>query len=193
MTSEISREVVVGRIGKPHGVRGELSVEPRTDEPDRRFAVGAVLRVQAPSGTAASSARPATLTVGTVRWHQSRLLLGFEEVADRTAAETLRGLLLAVDVDALERPADPEEFYDHQLVGLAAFTTDGADVGEVVEVVHGAGQELLVIRSDDDREVLVPFVIALVPVVDVAGGRLEVRDLPGLLTPLDDSPDESGA
>ncbi|NUR07576.1 MAG: ribosome maturation factor RimM [Nocardioidaceae bacterium] len=178
------REVVVGRIGKVHGIRGELSVEPRTDEPDRRFAEGAVLRTQTPRGSAPHGAdRPATLTVRTVRWHQSRLLVAFEEVDDRTAAEALRGLTLVTDVDPAEAPDDPDEFYDHQLVGLAVATTDGRTVGEVIEVLHGSGQDLLAIRTAHGTEVLVPFVSALVPLVDVRGGRVEVVDRPGLLDP----------
>jgi len=184
-------EVVVGRIGRPHGVKGEVSVEVRTDEPERRFAEGAVLRTQAPRGGAPhGTGRPATLTVASTRWHQSRLLVGFADVADRTAAESLRGLALATDVDVAEVPEDPEEFYDHQLVGLAVSTTDGAPVGEVAEVVHGTGQDLLALRTADGREVLVPFVSALVPVVDVSAGRLEVADRPGLLTPLPEGTDE---
>ena len=83
-------------------------------------------------------------------------------------------------------PEDPEEFYDHQLVGLAAFTTDGDAVGQVADVIHGASQDLLAVRTLDGREVLVPFVSALVPVVDVPGRRLEVADRPGLITPLDE-------
>ena len=177
-------EVVVGRIGKVHGIRGEVSVEPRTDEPDRRFATGAVLRTQTPGGAAASAGhRPSSLTVGAARWHQSRLLVRFEEVADRTAAEALRGLLLATDVDPREAPEDPEEFYDHQLVGCAVVTTEGREIGEVREVRHGAAQDLLVVQRVDGGEVLVPFVAQIVPTVDVRAGRLEVRDLPGLLDP----------
>jgi 16S rRNA processing protein RimM len=180
-------QVVVGRIGKPHGIRGELSVEPRTDEPERRFAVGAVLATQTPQGSAAHGpGRPARLTVETVRWHQDRLLVRFVEVPDRTAAEAARGLVLAVDVPTDESPEDPEEFYDHQLVGLRVETTEGDAVGEVAVVQHGAGQDLLVVHTRDG-EVLVPFVTALVPVVDVAGGRVVVADRPGLLTPLPDS------
>jgi 16S rRNA processing protein RimM len=109
----------------------------------------------------------------------------FAELPDRTAAETVRGLTLLTDVDTAESPDDPEEFYDHQLVGLSMVSTEGAPVGEVTEVVHSAGQDLLVVRATDGREVLVPFVAALVPVVDVAGGTLQVADRPGLLTPLD--------
>jgi 16S rRNA processing protein RimM len=180
-------EVVVGRIGRAHGVRGEVAVELRTDEPDRRFALGASLRTRTPQGDPPPGPdRPGTLTVASTRWHQSRLLVGFAELADRTAAEQVRGLVLVTDVDTAEAPEDPEEFYDHQLVGLAVVTTDGDPVGEVAEVLHSSAQDLLVIRTPDGRDQLVPFVTALVPVVDVAAGRLEVADRPGLLTPLDD-------
>ena len=181
-----STEVVVGRMGRPHGVHGEVSVELRTDEPDRRFADGTLFTVRGPDGVSAvGGGRPTGLTVRRTRWHQSRLLVSFEEVTGRTEAEALRGLTLAVEVDATETPQDADEFYDHQLVGLCVATTTGTDVGLVLEVQHGAGQDLLVVHTHEGREVLVPFVTALVPVVDVAGGRLEVADRPGLLTPLD--------
>ena len=180
-------EVVVGRIGKAHGVRGEVSVEPRTDEPDRRFAVGAVLGVRTPRGDVPGGAdRPAVVTVSRTRWHQSRLLVTFAEAEDRTAAEALRGLTLVADVDASETPADPEEFYDHQLVGCQVFTTDGRPVGEVADVLHGGGQDLLSVKTDLG-EALVPFVSALVPTIDLAARRVEVADRPGLLSP---APDE---
>ena len=185
-------EVVVGRIGKPHGVKGELSVELRTDEPDRRFAAGAVLATRTPQGADPHGpGRPTALTVRSTRWHQSRLLVTFEEVRDRTAAEAVRGLLLAVEIDPSESPDDPEEFYDHQLLGLSVETPDGTLVGELTEVLHGTAQDLLSIRAPEGREILVPFVSALVPVVDVAGGRVVVEDEPGLLRPL--AEDEEGA
>ncbi len=185
MSSTGSHEVVIGRIGKAHGIKGEVSVELRTDEPERRFTDGTVLVTRTPAGTAPHGpGRPTSLTVQRTRWHQSRLLVTFAEVPDRTAAEAVRGLTLATEVDVTEAPEDPEEFYDHQLVGLAVFTTDGEPVGEVVEVMHGTGQDLLAVRAEDGRELLVPFVTALVPVVDVAAGRVEVADRPGLLTPL---------
>ena len=180
-------EVVVGRIGRPHGVHGELSVELRTDEPERRFAVGATLVTETPRGTAPQGGRgPAALTVRSTRWHQSRLLVRFEDVDDRTTAEGLRGLVLSTQVDADEAPEDPDEFYDHQLVGLRVETTEGRSVGEVAQVIHGAGQDLLAVHSEDGRELLVPFVSQLVPEVDVPGGRLTVVDQPGLLAPTDD-------
>jgi 16S rRNA processing protein RimM len=181
-------QVVVGRIGKAHGIRGEVTVEVRTDEPDRRFADGTTLRAERPSGAAA----PWTaLTVAGTRWHQSTLLVRFDELPDRTAAESARGLLLHADVPADESPEEPDEFYDHQLVGLAAEDVDGRPLGEVTAVLHGA-QDLLQIRTADRRDALVPFVAALVPEVDVAGGRVVVADRPGLVTPFpEDLEDES--
>jgi 16S rRNA processing protein RimM len=168
--------VVVGRIGPAHGLKGEVFVEPRTDEPERRFATGAVLHTDSGS-----------LTVDAARTHSGRLVVRFAELDDRNAAEAARATELRVPIDVAERPEDPEEFYDHQLVGLAAFTTGGAAVGEVTDVVHGSGQDLLALRTSEGREVLVPFVQALVPVVDVSAGRLEIEDRPGLLTPLDEA------
>jgi 16S rRNA processing protein RimM len=185
-----STEVVVGRIGKPHGVNGELSVEPRTDEPDRRFAAGAVLTTQTPAGaTPQGPGRPGKLTVRAMRWHQSRLLVTFDEVADRTQAEAVRGLVLVTNVGEHERPEDPEEYYDHQLVGLRVFTADDEPpVGQVTGIVHSTAQDVLSVRTDDGREVLVPFVAQLVPLVDVPGNRVVVADRPGLFGP----PDEEG-
>jgi 16S rRNA processing protein RimM len=177
-------EVVVGRLGRPHGIRGEVSVELRTDEPDRRFADGARLVLRAPRQGGAP-AHP-HLTVRSTRWHQDRLLATFDELPDRTAAEALRGCLLVATVTPEERPEDPEEFYDHQLVGLAVVTTDGRSVGTLAEVLHHGAQDLLVVRRDGGPDALVPFVTALVPEVDLPRGRLVVADRPGLLEPLDD-------
>ncbi len=173
-----SIEVVIGRIGKPHGLRGEVTVELRTDEPERRFAVGTPVRAESPRGAAAPWS---TLTVTATRWHQSTLLVRFDELPDRTTAETARGLLLHATVAADETPEDPEEFYDHQLVGLLAQDLDGRPLGEVTSVLHGA-QDLLQIRTPDGRDALVPFVAALVPEVDLAARRVVVADRPGLVT-----------
>lgn len=175
-------EVLVGRVGKPHGIRGDVTVDVRTDEPDRRFAPGSVLRVETPRG---STSALRTLTVDRARWHSSRLLVVFEEIPDRTAAEAARGLLLHARVPADESPEDPDEFYDHQLVGLTAYDVDGRELGTVTGLVHGA-QDLLTIRTPDARDTLVPFVKALVPEVDVRGGRVVVADRPGLVTPLEE-------
>lgn len=164
--------VVVGRIGRPHGIRGEVTVEPRTDEPDERFAPGAVLSVDAPVSE---------LVVDRLHWHSGRLLVTFRGVADRNDAEALRGLLLHVERDADAVPEDPDEFYDSSLVDCAVELTDGTPVGVVAEVVHLPGQDLLAIRTPDDRDVLVPFVEAMVPTVDVPGRRIVIDPPPGLL------------
>jgi 16S rRNA processing protein RimM len=177
-------EVVVGRVGRPHGVRGEVSVEPRTDEPDRRFAVGSTLLVRRPGAGPAPAYD--VVTVASARWHQDRLLVRFEELDDRTAAEAARGLVLTTTVSAGERPEDPEEYYDHQLVGLTVVTTDGREVGTVAEVLHSGAQDLLVVDREGRDAAMVPFVVALVPEVDLDGHRLVVSDRPGLLEPLDE-------
>jgi 16S rRNA processing protein RimM len=176
-------EVVVGRIGKPHGIRGELTIDVRTDEPERRFAVGTQLRAQPPPG---SASRLACLTVARTRWHQQTLLAGFEEIGDRNAAEAVRGTVLLATVAAQERPEDPEEFYDLQLVGLVAYDEAGTRLGELTAVTHGA-QDLLTIRTPDGRDALVPFVAALVPSVDLEAGRVVIADRPGLVAPYPDS------
>lgn len=175
-------DVVVGRIGKPHGIRGEVTIDVRSDEPERRYAVGARLRVESPRGSAFAHR---VLTVARTRWHQQVLLVTFEEIPDRTAAEAARNVVLHADVAADETPDDPDEFYDHQLVGLAAHDLDGTLLGTVTGLVHGA-QDLLAIKAVDGRDTLVPFVSALVPEVDVAGGRVVVADRPGLVAPLPD-------
>ncbi|TAK70612.1 MAG: ribosome maturation factor RimM [Actinomycetota bacterium] len=164
---------VVGRIGRPHGVGGEVTVEVRTDEPDRRFTAGAVLYADPPER--------GPLTVGGARWHSGRLLLTLDGVSSRGAAEALRDTLLEVEVEATERPADPEEYYDHQLVGLRAVTASGDPLGTVAAVVHLPGQDLLAVDRDSGGEVLIPFVTALVPVVDLAAATVTVDAPPGLL------------
>ena len=197
MTTELGPdEVVVARVGRPHGVRGEVSVELRTDEPERRFADGAVLDVR-PAAARPGEAGPRRVTVTSSRMHQDRLLLTLAEVGDRTAAEALRGALLVTDVGD-QLPEDPEEFYDHQLVGLAVVTLEGSSAGTVAEVVHTGAQDLLVVRRPGREDALVPFVSALVPEVDLAAGRVVVADRPGLLEPLtddltDDLPGEPAA
>ncbi|SFA97493.1 16S rRNA processing protein RimM [Nocardioides alpinus] len=181
-------EVVVGRIGKPHGIRGEVTLDVRTDEPDRRFAPGTTIRAEAPAG---ADRRPSTLTVTRARWHQGTLLVTFEELDDRNAAEAVRGTVLYGTLGRDEKPEDPDEYYDHQLIGLAVVDVDGAHLGEVKAVVHGSAQDLLTVRTPDGRDTLVPFVSALVPEVDLEAGRVVVADRPGLVTPFPDDVPEA--
>jgi 16S rRNA processing protein RimM len=191
-------QLVVGRITRPHGVRGEVSVEVRTDEPDRRFAVGSVL--------ATDPAEAGPLAVASARWHAGRLLIGFAGITDRNQAETLRGTWLTLDSADAGSSDDPDEFHDHELIGLAVVTVSGEPVGRVTDVRH-FGQDLLVIEPvgggqagpapvprgpgraqpgqpggpDGADGLLVPFVAAIVPEVDVAAGRLVIDPPPGLL------------
>ena len=174
--------LVVGRIGRAHGLRGEVLVDVRTDEPEARMAPGAVL------ATDPGTAGPLTIAAGRV--HSGRLLLHFAGVTDRTGAEALRGVLLLADVDPDARPQDDDEWYDHQLVGLDVVRADGAAVGEVREVLHLPGHDVLAVTRPDGSEVLVPFVSEIVPEVDVEANRLVVTPPPGLLDPLDDPLDD---
>ena len=175
-------ELVVGRIGRPHGIRGEVSVQVRTDDPDARFAVGAVLRTD--------PARLGPLTVEAGKSHSGRLLLQFAGVADRSAAEALRGTLLLADVDPAARAADPADFYDHQLVGLDVVLVTGAPVGRVAEMLHLPGQDVMLVRRPDGSDALVPFVTAIVPDVDLDRRRVAVDPPPGLLEPMPGAGDD---
>jgi 16S rRNA processing protein RimM len=165
--------LTVGRIVRPHGVRGEVLVEISTDEPADRYAVGSTLVTDRPA--------PPALTVDAQRPHQGRLIVAFREVPDRDVAETLRGVLLRVDSDAVPPPADPDEFHDHQLVGLAVVDLAGEPVGELVRVDHAPAADLLAVARPDGGTALVPFTKAFVPKVDLAGGRVVIDPPPGLL------------
>lgn len=167
-------QLVVGRVGRPHGLRGEVTIEVRTDDPAGRFAVGSMLMTD--------PAERGPLTVEAARWHSGRLLVAFEGCRDRDAAEALRDTLLQIDSANLGPLSDPEEFYDHDLVGLHVVTIAGEGVGTVVDVLHH-GQDLLVVEGSGGAEVMIPFVATLVPEVDVAGGRLVVDPPPGLIDP----------
>ncbi|MEI4277966.1 ribosome maturation factor RimM [Klenkia terrae] len=163
--------MVVGRIGRPHGVRGEVTVEVRTDDPDRRFTAGAVL--------ATEPAERGPLTVESVKWHSGTLLLRIAGVEDRQAAEAIRNTMLVVEVADLPE-LDDDSFYDHQLVGLTVQLVDGTVVGTVSGVRHDAA-ELLVVRRPGTHDLLVPFVTAIVPTVDLAAGHLVLTPPEGLL------------
>ncbi len=170
-------QLVVGRVARPHGLRGEVTIDVRTDDPATRFAVGSVL--------ATDPAERGPLTVVAARWHSGRLLVEFEGCQDRDAAEALRDTLLEIDSAELGPLVDPEEFYDHDLIGLSVVTAVGEHVGTVADVLH-YGQDLLVVEGAGARsgtEIMIPFVTAIVPDVDVPGGRLIVDPPPGLLNP----------
>ncbi len=164
--------LTVGRVGRPHGVRGEVLVDVRTDDPETRFATGAVLHTDPPGR--------GPLRVVAARRHSGRYVVAFAGFDDRTAAEALRGTALVVDSADLEPIDDPDEFHDTDLLALAVENADGQPVGEVADVIHGPGGDLLAVRIGD-REVLVPFVREIVPTVDVAGRRIVIVPPEGLL------------
>jgi 16S rRNA processing protein RimM len=169
-------DLVVGRVVKAHGVTGELTVDVRTDDPDGRFTAGAVLRGRRPKGGTEQR-----YVIESVRPHGGRLLVRLEGVADRTGADALRGTLFLVDSAELPPTEDPDEFYDHELEGLAVRTVGGEDVGTVAEVLHTAAGELLSVKTPDGAEVLVPFVSAIVARVSLADGLMEIDPPDGLL------------
>ncbi len=169
-------DLVVGRVVKAHGVTGEVVVEVRTDDPDSRFTPGAALRGRPSRGGAE---RP--FVIDAVREHAGRLLVRLAGVADREAADALRGTLFLVDSADLPPIDAPDEYYDHQLAGLTVRTLDGAGVGTVTEVLHTAAGELLSVRAPDGREVLVPFVSAIVAAVSLDDSTIEIDPPDGLL------------
>lgn len=164
---------MVARIGRPHGVQGDVTVEVRTDDPEDRFAPGAVLRTE--------PAERGPVTIARSFVHGGRWILAVNGVADRAAAEALRDTLLLVGVDQLPPITDADEFYDHQLVGLQARLVDGTTVGVVSDVVHGPAGDLLAIEREAQGELLVPFRRDMVPTVDIDGGYVEVQPPEGLL------------
>jgi len=168
-------DLVVGRVAKAHGVTGEIIVEIRTDDPDIRFAPGSSLR-----GRPSRGGPESRYVVESVREHSGRLLVRLDGVADRNAAESLKGTVFVVDSADLPPIEDPDEFYDHQLEGLRVMTSTGTPVGSVTEVLHTAAGELLSVRTEEG-EVLVPFVSAIVTSVSLADKTIEIDPPDGLL------------
>jgi 16S rRNA processing protein RimM len=184
--------LVVGQIGRPHGIRGEVSVVVRTDEPEERFVAGRVFVTEVPrdrrvsTGPARSAVGvewkvPAELTLESLRWHQGRVIAQFEGIHDRNLADALRGVFLQVDSSVLSATDDPDEFHDHQLAGLSVVTVGGDVLGTVDRIDHAPSSDLIVLKKAGGGTALIPFVSQMVPTVDLAAGRVLV-DLPeGLL------------
>lgn len=164
--------LVVGRIGRAHGVLGEATVEVRTDLPDERFYVGAQLTTD--------PAHHGPLTVESARGHNGVLLLKFTQVKDRTQVEKLRDVLLLADVDVDEELEDEDEFHVQQLLGAQVITVDGQRVGTLTDVINLPGQDLLAVEGKNG-EVLIPFVLEIVPGVDVINKIITIDPPAGLL------------
>jgi 16S rRNA processing protein RimM len=171
----------VGRLVKAHGLKGALKVELYTDDPARRFTPGASFTLQVPT---TSDWHGKSLELIELRWYNTHPVAFFKDVTDRTAAESLVKAILWVEQDSDEVPAEEDAWYDHQLVGLAVFR-DGVRVGTVARIDHLPAQDLLTVKTDEG-EVLVPFVKAIVPSVDVDAGILTVTPPPGLFEQLPD-------
>ncbi|MGW7070364.1 ribosome maturation factor RimM [Streptomyces sp. NPDC054855] len=166
-------QLVVARIGRAHGIKGEVTVEVRTDEPELRLGPGAVL--------ATDPASTGPLTIETGRVHSGRLLLRFEGVRDRSGAEALRNTLLIAEVDPEELPEDEDEYYDHQLMDLDIVTKDGIEVGRITEISHLPSQDLFIVERPDGSEVMIPFVEAIVTEIDLEEQRAIIDPPPGLI------------
>ena len=166
-------QLVVGRIGRAHGIKGEVTVEVRTDEPELRLGPGAVL--------ATDPASVGPLTIETGRVHSGRLLLRFAGVSDRTAAEALRNTLLIAEIDPDELPEEEDEYYDHQLMDLDVVTVDGQEVGRITEISHLASQDLFIVERPDGTEVMIPFVGEIVTEIDLEEQRATIDPPPGLI------------
>ncbi|KUM68004.1 ribosome maturation factor RimM [Streptomyces curacoi] len=166
-------QLVVARIGRAHGIKGEVTVEVRTDEPELRLAPGAVLLTDPPSA--------GPLTIATGRVHSSRLLLRFEGVTDRTAAEALRNTLLIAEVDPDQLPEEEDEYYDHQLIDLDVVTADGVEVGRITEISHLPSQDLFIVERPDGSEVMIPFVEEIVTEIDLEEQKAVITPPPGLI------------
>ncbi|MDQ0751580.1 16S rRNA processing protein RimM [Streptomyces africanus] len=166
-------QLVVARIGRAHGIKGEVTVEVRTDEPELRLAPGAVL--------ATDPATAGPLTIETGRVHSGRLLLRFEGVSDRTGAEALRNTLLIAEIDPEELPEGEDEYYDHQLIDLDVVTADGTEVGRITEISHLPTQDLFIVERPDGSEVLIPFVEEIVAEIDLEEQKAVITPPPGLI------------
>lgn len=185
--TEPKTQLRVGRLTKAHGLKGALKVELYTDEPEHRFTPGATFTLQVPAG---SKWRGKTLELIELRWYNSQPVAFFVGISDRSEAETLVKAILWVEQDPTELPVDDDAWYDHQLVGLAVHR-DGVAVGTVARVDHFPAQDLLIVKTGDG-EVMVPFVKAIVPTVDIAAGIVTVTPPTGLFEELpeaDDAPE----
>ena len=159
---------VVARLGKPHGIRGEVTVEVRTDDPDERFVTGAVFATEPDIGT---------LTLARARWHRDRLLLTFDQVTDRNRAEEIRNTLILIDTSADD---DEDAWYIEDLIGAEVYRGDER-IGTVAEVTPGAAQDLIHVQLTAGGEALIPFVEEIVPVVDLEHNRIEIDPPAGLI------------
>jgi len=174
----------VGRLTKAHGLKGAIKLELFTDDPGRRFVPGAVFTLQVPTG---SPWHGRTLELVELRWYNQHAVGFFKDVPDREAAEALAKAILWIDQDDEEQPDEEDAWYDHQLVGLAV-VRDGEKIGTITRLEHLPAQDLLIVKTPAG-EVMIPFVKAIVPSVDITTGIVTITPPPGLLEELPEEPD----
>ena len=174
----------VGRLTKAHGLKGAIKLELFTDDPGRRFVPGAVFTLQVPTS---SPWHGKTLELVELRWYNQHAVGFFKDVPDREAAEALAKAILWIDQDSAEQSDEDDAWYDHQLVGLSV-VRDGVQVGTLARLEHLPAQDLLIVKTPAG-EVMVPFVKAIVPSVDVKAGIITVTPPPGLFEEIPEEPE----
>jgi 16S rRNA processing protein RimM len=177
-----STKLRVGRFLKAHGLKGAIKLELYTDSPNERFVPGAVLELQVPEE---SPWFGKSVTVSELKWFNSSPVLFLKDVADRTQAESLIKAILLVEQPLDVSPQEPDAWYDHQLAGLKVMR-DGVEIGTLLRVEHMPAQDLLVIKTEE-AEVLLPFVKAFVPKVDVSAGVIEITPPGGLFEQIEEA------
>jgi len=178
----------VGRLTKAHGLKGAIKVELFTDDPARRFVPGAVFTLQVPTS---SDWHGKTLELIELKFYNSHPVAFFKDVPDRSVAETLVKAILWVDHDLAEVSQEEDAWFDHQLIGLTVLR-DGVKVGTVAQIDHFPAQDLLTVTTASG-DVLVPFVKAIVPAVDITAGTLTVTPPTGLFEELPEEPETADA
>ncbi len=183
-----TQQLRVGRLTKAHGLKGAIKLELFTDDPGRRFVPGAVFTLQVPTGSAWHGK---TIELVELRWYNQHAVGFFKDVVDRSAAETLAKAILWIDADVAEQSDEEDAWYDHQLVGLAVMR-DGVRIGTIGRLEHMPAQDLLIVKTPTG-DVMIPFVKAIVPTVDVKNGLVTITPPPGLLEELPEDEADSAA
>ena len=175
----------VGRLTKAHGLKGAIKLELFTDDPGRRFVPGAVFTLQVPTGSPWHGKK---IELVELRWYHQHAVGFFKDVPDREAAEALAKAILWIDQDDAEQSGEEDAWYDHQLIGLAV-VRDGVKIGTIARLEHLPAQDLLIVKTPSG-EVMIPFVKAIVPSVDITTGVVTITPPPGLLEELPEEADD---
>ncbi len=164
--------VIIGRLRKPHGLRGAMVLEILTDHPEARFYPGAVLFV---------GPRQVPLTLRTVQPFRDGLLVTFEGYADRSAVEPLRNQWITIPAEEAIAPAEEDEYYDFEMLGLEVVTEEGRVLGRLVEILETGANDVFIVEPEEGPPILLPAIAEVLREVDFTAGRLTVHLLPGLL------------